>query len=184
MEEKKIGYSIHAKGEMKKAVECPFGTYFLDIVRKLYWFKPNAKFPHPEDAEKLSTIVAAILSARGGKTAEIVGAIIEHCARLDDKDVKETDNPEIVNYEFYIQGEVFAYVEEPTLGTLYGNDDKEVFYFDAKHKGFMGPILQKKFREGIEKDLKSDDAEKRAAAVAVIEIFDNWVELDEEDIVK
>ena len=48
----------------------------------------------------------------------------------------------------------------------------------------MGPILKKKFREGVEKDIKSEDAEKRAAAIAVIEIFDNWVELDEEDIVK
>jgi hypothetical protein len=184
MEEKKIGYSIHAKGEMKKAVECPFGTYFVDLARKLYWFKPNEKFPHPEDCEQLSTAVAAVLSIKGAKPAEIVTTIIEHCVRINDKDIKETDDPSKVEYEFYLQGEVFAYVEEPTLGTLYGNDEKELFYFDPKHKGFMGPILKKKFREGVEKDIKSDDADKRAAAIAVIEIFDNWVELDEEDIVK
>lgn len=184
MEDKKIGYSIHAKGELERAITCPMGTYFVDVKRQLYWFKPAKNFPHPEDAERISTIMAAICDIKGVKMGKIVGKIIENFVRLDDKDVKETDNEDKLIYEFHIHGELYAYVEEPTLGTLYGNDDKEVFFFEPRRKGFMGPILRRKFREGIEQDIKSEDPDKKAAAVAVIEIFDNWVELDEEDIVK
>lgn len=184
MKKEKIGYSIHAKGELKKAVECPMGTYFVDIEHQLYWFQANKDFPNPETAERISTIMAAICDVKGIKTAKIVGHIIENFVRLDDKDVKTTEDPEKLNYEFYVQGELFAYVEEPTLGTLYGNSDKEVFFFEPTHKGFMGPILKKKFREGISQDIKSEDLEKKVAAIAVIEILDKWVELDEDDIVK
>lgn len=184
MKKEKIGYSIHAKGELKKAIECPMGAYFVDIEHQLYWFQPNKDFPHPEDAERISTIIAAVCDIKGVKQAKIVGKIIENFVRLDDKDVKTTEDPEKVNFEFFIQGDLFAYVSEPTLGTLYGNTDKEVFFFEPTHKGFMGPILKKKFREGILQDVKSEDLEKKVAAIAVIEILDNWVELDEEDIVK
>lgn len=184
MEDKKIGYSIHAKGELKQTIKCPMGIYFVDVEHKFYWFKPNEDFDLPKAAERISTIIAAICDVKGIKMGKVVGAIIQHCARLDDSDVKPTENPEIMSYEFSIEGELFAYVEEPTLGTLYGNFDKEVFFFEPHRKGFMGPILKKKFREGIEKDAESEDADKRAAAIAIIEIFDNWVELDDEDIVK
>lgn len=184
MKKEKIGYSIHVKGELKKAIECPMGIYFVDTEHRLYWFQPNKDFPHPEDAGRISTVMAAVCNIKGIKTAKVVNHIIENFVRLDDKDVKTTENSEKVNYEFYIQGELSAYVEEPTLGTLYGNSDKEVFFFEPTHKGFMGPILKKKFREGISLDLDSKDLEKKAAAVAVIEILDNWVELDDDDIVK
>lgn len=184
MKEKKIGYSVHLKGELEKTVECPMGIYFVDLEHQLYWFQPAKDFPHPEDAESIATVIAAVCDAKGIKMGRIVGKIIKNFVRLDDKDVKTTDNPEKIVYDFYIQGDLEAYVTEPTLGTLYGDMSREVFFFDPKHKGFMGPILQKKFREGIAEDLKSKDLEKKSAAVAVLEIFDNWVELDEDDIVK
>jgi len=180
MEEKKLSYSVHIHGVMEKAISCPVGVYFVDFKSRLYYFEPKAELD-PKVAETTSKIVAVLAASKGIKTGKEVMAIHDACEKLKADQVKKDGDK--YTYDFYVKGEMKAFVAEDTLGTLYGDYENEVFYFEPKHKGFMIPILKKKFFEGISADLESKDADRRAAAVAVGEIHENWTELDDEDIV-
>ena len=181
MEEKKLGYSVHIHGDLEKAISCPMGVYYVDLKSQLYYFEP-AEGLDEKPAELTSMIVSVIAAHRDIKTAKVVMAIHENFERLKKDQVSKQDDK--YHYDFYVQGEMEAFVTEDTLGTLYGDHENEVFYFEPKHRGFMAPILKKKFFEGIAADLKSKDEENRVAAEAIGEIYENWTELDDEDIVR
>jgi hypothetical protein len=126
--------------------------------------------------------ISVMAANHGIKNGEVVKAIHESFEPLPEKHLKKDGDKYL--YDFYIQGDMDAYVSEDTLGILYGDEKNEVYFFEAKHKGFMAPILRKKFFKGIAEDLKSEDGEKRSAAVAIGTICKEWTELDEEDIVR
>ena len=181
MEEKKLSYSVHIHGELERAISCPVGVYYVDVKNQFYHFEPKEGIDR-----KLALIAAvgiAVMAAdQGIKNGQVVKAIHENFESLPEKHLKKEGDKYL--YDFYIQGDMGAYVTENTLGILYGDEKNEVYFFEAKHKGFMAPILKKKFFEGIAKDLKSEDSEKRSAAVAIGTICKEWTELDEEDIVR
>jgi hypothetical protein len=181
MEDKKLGYSVHIHGDLEKAISCPMGVYYVDLKNRLYFFEA-AEGLDEKPAAITSMIVSVIAAHHDIKTAKIVMALHEHFERVKKEHVSKQGDK--YHYDFYVQGDMYAYVSEDTLGILYGDDEKEVYYFEAKHKGFMAPILKKKFFEGIAKDLKSEDSEKRSAAVAIGTICKEWTELDNEDIVR
>jgi hypothetical protein len=181
MKDKKLSYSVHVKGELVKAMSCPVGTYYLDIKHELYFFEPKEGVER-EHALAIATGISVLAAHRGIKNGKVVAAIHERYAHLPEKHVKKDGDKYL--YDFYIQGEMDAYVTEDTLGILYGDQENEVYFFDSKYKGFMEPILKKKFFDGIAKDLESKEAERRAAAIAVEEIKHDWTELDENDIVR
>jgi hypothetical protein len=181
MEDKKLGYSVHVHGELEKAISCPMGVYYVDIKNHFYHFEAKEGLDR-KHALVLAMGIAVMAANEGIKNGHIVKAIHESFESLPEEHLKKEGDKYL--YDFYIQGDMHAYVTENTLGILYGDEKNEVYYFEAKHKGFMTPILRKKFFEGIAKDLKSEDSEKRAAAVAVGTICKEWTELDEEDIVR
>ena len=181
MEEKKLSYSVHIHGDLEKAISCPVGIYYVDFKNQLFYFEPKDGLD-PKPAEMTAKLVSILAAGRNIKVGKEVMAIHETCERLKPEHIKKDGDKR--SYDFYVQGEMDLFVEEPTLGGLYGDYDKEVFFFEPKHKGFMIPILKKKFFEGIAQDLDSKDGDRKAAAIAVGEIHEKWTELDEEDIVR
>ena len=134
-----------------------------------------------EVALSASEVAAHIAAITGSKVATAVLIIHEKFELLEKEDITEKDGKFI--YDFTVDGEMQEYVETK-FGSLYGNSDAEVYYFDFTKKGFMEPILKRKFCENIIEDLNSDDSEKKLGAEFVADIFENWTELDDEDIVR
>lgn len=179
--EKTLKYSVHAHGELEEAISCPLGTYCVDMKTKLYYFK-SAKKEMPDDvANTAAEAMAHLAVLKGAKSAVAALVIHEKFGLLKKENVKEKDGK--LTYDIAIEGEMQEYVETK-VGSLYGDPDKEAFYFDSAKKGFMEPILKKKFYEGIKADLDSDDSEKQLGAECVMDIFKDWTELDDEDIVR
>lgn len=179
--EKTLKYSIHVHGELEEAIKCPLGTYYVDMKTKFYYFK-SAKEEMPDEvALSASEVAAHIAAITGSKVATAVLIIHEKFELLKIEDIAEEDDK--LTYDFRIEGEMQEYVETK-FGSLYGDSDTEVYYFDFTKKGFMEPILKRKFCENIVEDLNSDDSEKRLGAEFVAGIFENWTELDDEDIVR
>jgi len=179
--EKTLKYSVHAHGELEEAISCPLGTYCVDMKTKFYYFKSAKEGMPDEVANAASEAMAHIAVLKGAKSAVAALVIHEKFELLKKKDITEKDGKLI--YDFTIEGEMEEFVETK-YGSLYGDADKEAFYFDSAKKGFMEPILKKKFYEGIKADLDSDDPEEKLGAECVIDIIKNWTELDEDDIVR
>ena len=181
MEEKTLKYSIHVYGELEEAIKCPLGTYYVDMETKFYYFK-SAKEEMPDEvANAASEAMAHIAAIKGSNVASAVLIIHEKFELLKKEDITEKDGKFI--YDFTVDGEMNEYVETK-FGSLYGDSDAEVYYFDFTKKGFMEPILKRKFCENIVEDLNSDDSKKKLGAEFVADIFENWTELDDEDIVR
>lgn len=178
--EKTLKYSIHVHGELEEAIKCPLGTYYVDMETKFYYFKAKEEMPD-EVANAVSEAAAHIAAIKGSKVATAVLTIHEKFELLKKEDITEKDGKFI--YDFTVDGEMNEYVKTK-FGSLYGDPDTEVYYFDFTKKGFMEPILKRKFCENIKADLDSDDPEKRLGAEGVANIFENWTELDDEDIVR
>ena len=179
--EKTLKYSIHVYGELEEAIKCAFGTYYVDTKTEFYYFK-SAKEDMPDKVAKDASEAAAHIAAiAGSKVATAVLIIHEKFELLKKEDITEKDGKFI--YDFRVEGEMQEYVETK-FGSLYGDPDTEVYYFDFTKKGFMEPILKRKFCEDVKADLDSDDSEKRLGAEGVAYIFENWTELDDEDIVR
>ena len=179
--EKTLKYSIHVYGELEEAIKCPLGTCYVDMETKFYYFKSANKEMPDEVADAAAEVAAHTAVITGSKIATAILIIHEKFELLKKEDITEKDGKLI--YDFTIEGEMHEYVETK-FGSLYGDPDTEVFYFDFKKKGFMEPILKRKFCENIKADLDSDDPEKRLGAECVAGIFENWTELDDEDIVR
>lgn len=177
--EKTLKYSIHVHGELEEAIECPLGTYYVDMKTKFYYFKSSDKEIPDEVAEAMAA--AHIIAREEAKFAIAILTIHKKFELLKIEDIAEEDDK--LTYDFRIEGEMQEYVETK-FGSLYGDSDTEVYYFDFTKKGFMEPILKRKFCENIVEDLNSDDSEKRLGAEFVANIFENWTELDDEDIVR
>ena len=179
--EKTLKYSIHVYGELEEAIKCAFGTYYVDTKTEFYYFK-SAKEDMPDKVAKDASEAAAHIGAiTGSKVATAVLIIHEKFELLKKEDITEKDGK--FTYDFRVEGEMQEYVETK-FGSLYGDPDTEVYYFDFAKKGFMEPILKRKFCENVKADLDSDDHEKRLGAECVANIFENWTELDDEDIVR
>lgn len=179
--EKTLKYSIHVYGELEKAIKCPLGTYYVDTKTGLYYFKSAKKEMPDEVANSVSEAAAHIAAIKGSKVAVAALIIHEKFELLEKEDITEKDGKFI--YDFTVDGEMQEYVETK-FGSLYGDSDAEVYYFDFTKKGFMEPILKRRFCENIVEDLNSDDSEKKLGAEFVADIFENWTELDDEDIVR
>ena len=179
--EKTLKYSIHVYGELEEAIKCPLGTYYVDTKTQLYYFKSANKEMPNEVANATAEAVAHIAVITGSKVATAILIIHEKFKLLKKEDITEKDGKLI--YDFRIEGEMQEYVETK-FGSLYGDSNIEVYYFDFTKKGFMEPILKRKFCENIIEDLNSDDSEKKLGAEFVADIFENWTELDDEDIVR
>ena len=177
--EKTLKYSIHVHGELEEAIKCPLGTYYVDIKTGFYYFKSAEEEMPDEVAEAMAA--AHIIAREEAKFAIAVLTIHKKFELLEKEDITEKDGKLI--YDFTIEGEMQEYVKTK-FGSLYGDPDTEVYYFDFTKKGFMEPILKRKFCENIKADLDSDDPEKRLGAEGVAHIFENWTELDDEDIVR
>lgn len=178
--EKTLKYSIHIYGELEATVRCPLGTYYVDIKNKVYYFKAKEGIPYPV-ALAAAEAIATIAATKHVKSAIPVLLIHEECALLKEEYVQEKDGKFI--YDFRIEGEMEEFVKSK-VGSLYVDTKKKVFYFESVKKGFMEPILEKKFYEGIEADLDSEDPEKKLGAEYVTKIIEDWSELDDEDIVR
>ena len=179
--EKTLKYSIHVYGELEEAIKCPLGTYYVDTKTGLYYFKSAKKDMPDEVANSVSEAAAHIAAIKGSKVATAALIIHEKFELLKTEDIAEEDDK--LTYDFRIEGEMQEYVETK-FGSLYGDSDTELYYFDFTKKGFMEPILKRKFCENVKADLDSDDPEKRLGAEFVADIFENWTELDDEDIVR
>ena len=177
--EKTLKYSIHVHGELEEAIKCPLGTYYVDMKTGFYYFKSADKEMPDEVAEAMAA--AHIIAREKAKFAIAVLTIHKKFQLLEKEDIAEKDGK--FTYDFRIEGEMHEYVETK-FGSLYGDPDAELYYFDFTKKGFMEPILKRKFCEDIKADLDSDDPEKRLGAEGVAHIFENWTELDDEDIVR
>lgn len=179
--EKTLKYSIHVYGELEEAIKCPLGTYYVDTKTKFYYFKSAKKEMPDEVANDASEAMAHIAAVKGSKVAIAALIIHEKFELLKIEDIAEEDDK--LTYDFRIEGEMQEYVETK-FGSLYGDSDTEVYYFDFTKKGFMEPILKRKFCENVKADLDSNDPEKKLGAEFVANIFENWTELDDEDIVR
>jgi len=179
--EKKLKYSVHVYGELEEAVECPMGTYYVDLKNHMFFFKAAKKDLPYRVVVKAAEAMANIAVAKHVESAVPAFFIHKECALLDEKDVQEKDGKLI--YDFRIEGEMQEYVETK-VGSLYADSKVEVFYFDTAKKGFMEPILKKKFYEGIKADLNSEDPEEQLGAECVMDIIKDWTELDDDDIVR
>ena len=178
MAEKKLGYSVHLHGVLEAAIECPMGKYFVDMQHNAYFFEPKDGDKH---AETIATIMAAFADVRGDDSGKAVGRLITDYTRIPADKVKK-DGENYV-FDFYIEGEMDELVEFPSLGSIYGDSKNEVVYFKAKHsKTFLAPLERMKVIEIIKKDTKSP--ENGEAAEAILQIFRDWAELDDEDIVE
>jgi hypothetical protein len=179
--EKKLKYSVHIYGELEEAITCPLGTYYVDLKNRMFFFKSTRENLPYHVAVKAAEAMANIVVAKGAKSA--VPALLVHreCAVLNEGDVQEKDDKLI--YDFRVEGEMEEYVETK-VGSLYADAKNEVFYFDSAKKGFMEPILKKKFYEGIKADLSSNDPEDQLGAECVMDIIKDWTELDDDDIVR
>lgn len=179
--EKTLKYSVHAHGELEEAIECPLGTYCVDIKTRFYYFK-SAKEEMPDEvANAAAEAMAHIAVLKGAKSAVAALIVHEEFELLEKEDIEEKDGK--LTYDFRIEGEMEEYVEAK-VGSLYADAEKRAFYFDSAKKGFMEPILKKKFYEGVKADLDSEDPEKQLGAECVMDIIKNWIELDDEDIVR
>lgn len=178
MAENKLGYSVHLHGTLEPAIECPMGKYFVDMQHECYHFEPK---DGDKNAETIATVMAAIADVKGIAGGVAVGKIISGYTRIPDDKIKK-DGENYV-YDFRIEGEMDELVEFETLGSIYGDVKNEIVYFKAKHRNtFLAPLEREKALEFIKKDLK--DSEKRTMAKAVLEMFNEWAELDDEDIVE
>ena len=179
--ERTLKYSVHIYGELEEAITCPLGTYYVDLKNHMFFFKSTKENLPYHVAVKAAEAMANIAVAKHAKSA--VPALLVHreCALLNKEDVQEKDGKLI--YDFRIEGEMQEYVETK-FGSLYANDKVEVFYFDSAKKGFMEPILKKKFYEGIKADLSSNDPKDQLGAECVMDIIKDWTELDDDDIVR
>ena len=179
--EKTLKYSVHAHGELEEAIKCPLGTYCVDVKTKFYYFKSAKKEMPDEVANAAAEAMAHLAVLKGAKSATAALIIHEKFELLKKEDVKEEDGK--LSYDFTIGGELVEYVETK-YGSLYGDPEKNAFFFDASKKGFMEPILKKKFMDGIKADLDSDNEENKLGAECVMDIIENWTELDEDDIIR
>lgn len=172
----KIKFKVSVSGKLVKMISCPLGTYYVDM-RGLYYFEPA----NDEHEETISTVIAAILSAKGNKNARLIGKLITDFARLDKDEVKKEGDE--YSYEASIDGELSKFVASP-YGTMYGSHELKAFCFIPKHKGFVGPIEREYFVKGLDAQMKDEDEQVRVSAKIVKEtILPNWLELSEENIV-
>jgi hypothetical protein len=179
--EKTLKYSVHVYGELEEAIECPLGTYCVDLKNHMFFFKSAKKEIPYHVVVKTAEAMANIAVAKHAKSAVPALLIHEECALLNEDDVQEKDGKLI--YDFRVEGEMQEYVETK-FGSLYADSKVEVFYFDSAKKGFMEPILKKKFYESIKADLNSEDSEEQLGADCVMNIIKDWTELDDDDIVR
>ena len=178
MADKKLGYSVHLHGVLEPAIECPMGKYFVDMQHKCYFFESKDGDKH---AESIATIMAAFADVKGVASGKAVGRLITDYTRIPADKVKK-DGENYV-FDFHVEGEMDELVEFPSLGSIYGDSENEVVYFKAKHsKTFLAPLERRKVIEIIKKDTKNP--ENCGAAKAVLQIFKDWTELDDEDIVE
>lgn len=178
MKEKKLKFSLHVGGVLEKAVSCPLGTYYVCAEKKLYFFEPMEGLEEVA-ATKAATIMAAIACHADSKAAKFVAAIYEKCDAVKKEYLRKDGDNYILDAK--LDGELEALVESK-YGTLYGNDDKKLYFLDTPHAGFLRQIELEKFVEGIHGDTESDDAERQLGAEIAEDILKNWVELDSEDI--
>jgi hypothetical protein len=181
MEDKKLSYSVHVKGELEKVMSCPVGIYYVDFKNELYYFEPKEGIDR-KTAMITAVAFAVMASRRGIENGKAIRAIHENFEHLPEKHVNKDGDK--YTYDFFISGDMHEFVSEDSMGSLYGDEEKKVYFFEAKMKGFLAPILRKKFFEGILNRLKSEDPEEKAMAIAVREILKDWTELDEDDIIR
>ena len=179
--EKTLKYSIHVYGELESAIECPLGTYYVDLGNKVFFFKCIEDTMPYHATVQAAKIVASIAVSAHVESAIPAFVIHKKCALLDKEDVHEKYGKLV--YDYQIEGEMDKYVNSK-IGSLYADKENEVFYFDSAKKGFMEPILKKRFCTGVKADLNSDDVEKQFGAKFIMNIIENWTELDDEDIVR
>ena len=178
--EKTLKYSVHIYGELEEFIECPLGKYYVDIENHMFFFKTIKGLPC-RVAVKAAEVMAKIAVAKHAESAIPALLIHKEYALLDEKDVKEKDGKFI--YDFRVEGEMDEYVKSK-VGSFYADAKSKVFYFESTKKGFMEPLLEKRFYEGVKEDLDSDDPEKQLGAVCIVNIIKDWIELDDEDIVR
>ena len=178
--ENKLKFSFSIRGTLEKVASCPTGVYYVDVENKIYFFEP-AKGLDAKAARFTAMTMAALAAAADVKGAQFIEAIYEKCNAIKDKYVvKDGDT---YKYDATLNGELSELVRTK-YGSLYGCKEEKVFYFKSNHPGFLRDIEKDKFLEGIQRDLKSDDEETRIGATLVTEIFDDWCELDPDDIVE
>lgn len=179
--EKTLKYSVHIYGELEEAIECPLGTYCVDLKNRMFFLKSAKKELPYHVVVKTAEAMANIAVAKHAKSAVPALLIHREFALLNEDDVQEKDGKLV--YDLRVKGEMEEYVETK-LGSLYADSKNEVFYFDSAKKGFMEPILEKKFYESIKADLDSKDPEEQLGAECVMTIIKDWTELDDDDIVR
>lgn len=178
MAENKLRYSVHLHGVLESAISCPMGKYFIDMQNHAYFFESK---DGDERAERIATIMAAIADIRGIAGGIAVGKLISEYARIPAN--KVTKNGDNYVYDFRIEGEMDELVEFETLGSVYGDVKNEVIYFKAKHRNtFLAPLEYEKAMKVLKQDLS--DPENKESAKAIITLFKEWTELDDEDIVE
>lgn len=181
MEKGTLSYSVHVKGELEQVMSCPIGIYYVDFKNELFYLEPKEGLSRKE-AMLTAMAIAVAAAQKGIKNGKAVLAIHERFALLPEKHVKKDGDKYV--YDFYIQGDMHDYITEDSMGVLYGDEENKVYFFEPKLKGFLAPILKRKFFEGILENRKSEDEEKKAMAIGVREILKDWTELDENDIVR
>jgi hypothetical protein len=181
MEKGTLNYSVHIKGELEKVMSCPVGIYYVDFKNELFYFEPKEGLDR-KMAMVTAMAISVMASHRDIENGKAIRAIHENFEHIPEKHVKKEGDKYI--YDFRVEGEMHDYITEDSMGVLYGDEENKVYFFEAKLKGFLAPILKRKFFEGILENRKSEDEEKKAMAIGVREILKDWTELDESDIVR
>lgn len=179
--EKTLKYSVHIYGELEKVLKCQLGTYHVDFENKVFFFESNDKDVPYHSMVRAAEVMANFAIITHNKSTMLALFIHKKCALLNEEDVQKEDDKFV--YDFQVEGEIQKLVETK-VGSLYVDKENEVFYFDSVKKGFMEPILKKKFYVSIERDLDSDDSESQLNAEYILSILENWTELDDDDIIR
>ena len=178
---KTLKYSIHAYGELEKAVKGPLGTYHVDFEHKVFFFESDDEDIPYHTVVRAAKAEAMIDFATDDESAIAALYIHNKCNLLDEEEVQKKDDKFI--YDFKIKGEMTKVVETKA-GSLYVDKENQVYYFDPSNKGFMVPFLKKRFYKSIEADLNSEDTERQLGANCILSIIEDWTELDDDDIIR
>lgn len=175
MEEKKLRFEVRAQGTLEKAVETPIGVLYIDIEHEVLYVESEEEEAY--DKIYAITCLACIDEAKG---AVVIKKMMENFAQLTKKQVKK--DGENYSFDVEISGELEVAVSNK-FGTLYTSPEHRTWYFEAKHPNtFLEKIEFEKFVENIFHDLADHDISLNALAILVV--MQEWVKLNNEDIVK
>lgn len=177
--QKNLKFSLRLQAVLEKAVVCPLGAYYVNAEKGIYYFEPVEGMDR-DMAGVAATVMAAAADALGVKSAEVVGKIYELFGQVDEKYVKKEGDKYIV--DAIVEGKLEPLVKT-SMGTMYGNNEYNCYYFESAHSGFLRGVELKNFSEGLKRDSRSNNEETRKGALTAIKIISEWVELDPEDIV-